>query len=145
MTEFIEGMFKVYEDARAVRDELGAIRAEVWLYKKTGDDDPVWSQLLPTPTLRYIEKQDLQEGGVAPTGNIMLRGIPQGKYTEEDLVTQTDDPTIKKYIVLKPRDAGTSAYLTTNIRRKLLSFDVTILRYEAINEGALTLPVAGNV
>ena len=119
-----------------IRDNIGAKKSNVWFYSKTGENNPVWTQILPTPYVRDIEQEvTLQEGGSLEHGDIILQNLPRYKFSEEDLETSSDDDNTEKYWVIDGR-----AYTTVFIKKGLVSFDVHIRRYDSINKGELVPP-----
>ena len=100
--DLLDSMKSVYADASALRDRLGLIKAKVWLYRKDKGQDAVWKQLLPTPKIRYVENLELQAGGVAEAGEIILKGIPQSLFTETELLTFSSEDDQKRFIVIQP-------------------------------------------
>ena len=138
----LDSMKSVYADASAVRDRLGLVKAKVWLYRKDRGKNPVWRQVLPMPKIRYVENLELQAGGVAETGDIVLKGIPQNIFTEPELLTFSSEENQERYIVVQPPDAPTAAYTSLRIKRNLMSYDLTILRDQSKNPGELAPPEA---
>lgn len=139
--EIIDDLKSVAADAYSIRDEIGAKSANVYLYEKDGDNEPVWQQVLPTPSIRDLSfKQDLMEGGIVERGDLRLGAIPIANYSEEDLRTSGTDRDIRKFWVLQEPGGPTKAYTTVHISRRLLNYIVHIRRFDAINEDDLVVP-----
>ena len=115
--------------------------ANVYLYEKTGEVEPVWRQVLPTPSVRDLSfDQAVMEGGIVQRGDLRLGSIPVSAYSEEDLRTDTMQANKRKYWVIREPGGPTKAYTTVHISRRLLNYVVHIRRYDAINEGDLIIP-----
>ena len=139
--DIVEDLKQVAADAYSIRDDIGAKVANVYFYSKTGSDEPVWQQVLPTPSIKDLSfNLDLMEGGIVQRGDLRLGAIPIANYSEDDLRTDTEIEDQVKYWVLKEPGGLTKAYTTVHISRRLLNYIVHIRRFDAINEGDLLIP-----
>lgn len=95
--------------------------------------------MLPTPYIQFLSHDvNLDRGGLIEEGDLYLKNIPAKKYSEEQLVTTTDDPNIEKYWVVHGPALTPKAYTTSKIDRKnAILFDVVLSRYKSLNEDYL--------
>ena len=139
--DLVNDLKDVARDAYSIRDDIGAKVANVYFYSKTEGDDPIWTQVLPTPSIRDLSfEQPLMEGGIVQRGDLALSAIPVSSYSEEDLRTDSMNHLLRKYWVIVEPGGKTKAYTTIHISRKLLSYIVHIRRYDSINAGELSIP-----
>ena len=136
--DLVDGLKRTVAEVLAIKDEIGAKKANVYLYKKIGAAEPVWTQILPSPTIaEYSLDPRLIAGGEIQQGDLLLRGIPQANYTEEELNTATETEGEERYFVVDKR-----AYTLAHLRKNYLTFDILIRRYDAVNEEDLVPPPA---
>ena len=139
--DLVEDLKGIAEDSFAIRDDIGAKKANVWFYEKKGENDPVWKQILPTPNIVDLSHNvQLMEGGTVESGDLFLRSIPISKFNEEDLETVVENEMDQKYWVIAPPNGFTRAYTSVHIKRNYLSFEVHIRRYKSINDNELQPP-----
>ena len=143
--QLVEDLKQVAADAYAIRDDLGAKLANVYLYSKKMGEEAVWKQLLPTPSIQDLSfDQAMVEGGIVQRGDLRLGGIPVANYNNDDLRTDSKDRDVRKFIVIKEQGAEgkTKAYTALHISRRLLNYVIHVRRFDAINEDDLKVPEA---
>ena len=134
----------VAEQVFSIKDTIGFKKANVFFYSKIGDDDAVWTQILPTPNIRdFSQAIVMQSGGVVKQGDLLLTELPNNKFSQSDLETATIEGKEKKFYVVVPQNATeTQAYTAINIRRNYIDFSVHIRRSQDWG-GQLPPPIEG--
>ena len=115
----------------SIRDRLGANKLKTYRLKlvwpsEIGVGEPVYSkeQVLPSPGISNIEFRSYLTGhGENTDAHLELSGIPQDKYKESDLKNETESRNEQLFWLI-----GSSAFVTTSINRKQISFSVSIKR-----------------
>ena len=148
--ELIDDMAEVYEDAMALKDEIGYKKTNVYLLTSTTTEtiDPntnqstsktthVWEQILPTPIVANLGlERQMMDGGELEQGSLVISQVPVSKYTETQLKTantqEVDGATIEKYYVIDEK-----AYTANYIERKYLHWTINLVRAKAKNVGDL--------
>ena len=126
-----------------VFDDIGGKRANVYRWTKRKGFEDQWEQFLPTPHIQYLEiAQELKEGGIGTSVQVMLKNIPVSLYSEGDLETAVEDETaLKKYWVLSGPGLEPKAYTTkTILKRNPILFDVTLEEFDSINSSDIIIP-----
>ena len=125
-----KSLSKCIDSALSVRDSIGAAIHEVslvqrcWSGETIGDGkhrDTV-TKIVPTPEIReFAHHIMVQTGGAIQQGDILLKGISKNRYSREDLLYQTDDPTREKFYLIDDRE-----YRIVNIVERLVTWDVLV-------------------
>lgn len=124
--------------ALEARDDIGAIKAKVYITTRQWDGDCVGDgdftdcdeQVYPTPHIvEFSHDINLKEGGTIKNGDIMLKGISLKRYTEEDLDLSVvnrdgdDDAYFEKFYKICGK-----LYEVVSITRKFATWNVMIRR-----------------
>lgn len=118
------------ESVLSVRDKTGLKVSNVFFYRKKQNEKPQWTQILPTPIFGKIDEDDkLEAGGILEHQRIFLKAIPRSKFTKSDLQTSSLLGNEERYWVINK-----IPFTTFKIIMNLLTWDVLIERYDAINE-----------
>lgn len=134
MTNVIESLSPVWNDIQSLTDQTGLKLANVFFYTKKEGAEPVWKQILPTPSIREIDEHyQLTEGGILEKDDIILKGIPLS-FNYSDLETATSEGSDRFWII------NEKAYTTVRIERLDLSWTVVTRRFVSINKGELSPP-----
>lgn len=141
--DLVEDLKSVVSSIYEIRDDIGAKKANIYFYKKeiqdNGDDIITWEQVLPSPNIVDLSQNlDLKEGGILGDQELFLKGIPINDFNATDLETDTDNPNVIKYWVIRESNI-TRAFTTVSIKRNLLSYTVHIIRYSSINDNELVI------
>lgn len=129
--QLVEELRPLAAEIGAIRDEIGAKIANVYLLTREEGVPDIWEQILPTPHIRdFSHSLKLVEGGEVRSGDLLLKGIPISKYSEMNLDTALMDQEDEKekYYIIDRR-----AYTLVHIKKNYLTWDVLIRRWEALN------------
>lgn len=139
--QFTNKLKTVVENLQGVRDRMGAKESNIFFLnittKEDGTEAITYDQVLPTPYVaEFKTESQLLEAGIVEAGDLLLKGIPVSKYTQNQLTTSPDktsgDTKQRHWIIVEHNIAR--AYDTVDIRRNLFSYDVHIRRFIAIND-----------
>ncbi len=133
VTEFIEDIIDAAHDAFEARDDIGAIKAEVWFVTRTwsgsrigdGTATETTVQMLPTPNIVDLSHSSrLLEGGVIKQGDILLKSISKLSYpNESDVDCIKSARTDEKFI-----EIGGYLYQVIHVKSNYHCWDVQVRR-----------------
>jgi hypothetical protein len=133
MTDFIEDIKAIANDALQAVDEIGAIKSYVYQITRTwtgsepgdGTATEIKTQILPTPLI-YDLSHDLRlvEGGIFKQGDLILRMISQYNYpNENDVNCFSNDSKIEKFY-----EIDDDLYQVINVRKDYATWNVHVRR-----------------
>ena len=133
VTEFIADIIEAAHDAFEARDDIGAIKAEVWFVTRTwsgsriGDGTATETrvQMLPTPNIvDYSQSSRLLEAGVIKQGDILLKSISKQAYpNESDVDCLKTNKTHEKFI-----EIGGYLYQVIHVKSDYHAWDIQVRR-----------------
>ena len=123
------------------KQTIGALKVLCFLYEKPEsppDAEALWLFPQPQPLAERIDQREtLQEGGVSPSANILLKNLPKNVYNKGRIDTSSVAADTEKYWVLGSSSDQTQVYTTYRITENLLTWDCELLLYQSISPGSL--------
>ena len=133
--ELVEDLRPLMGEVLSLKDEIGTKKSNVYMVEVDEDDNQVFRQILPSPSLSYSTSMMQKEGGVVNQVDATLTAIPISKYSENDLKTFTEDEEKEVFWFIDGK-----AFTTVGIFKRLLTWTVTLKRFSSYNEGDLLVP-----
>ncbi len=132
-TEFIADIIDAAHDAFEARDDIGAIKAEVYLMTRTWSGDRIGDgtasevkvRFLPTPNIVDLSHDmRLSESGVIKQGDIILKSISKLSYpNENDIDCIVTDKITEKFF-----EVGGYLYKVVHVKSNYHAWNVHIRR-----------------
>jgi len=133
VTEFIEDIIDAAHDAFEARDDIGAIKAEVWFVSRSwsgrriGDGTATETrvQMLPTPNIVDLSHNArVVEGGIIKQGDIIIKSVSKKAYpNESDVNCLTTTRTSEKFI-----EIGGYLYQVIHVKSQYHCWDIHVRR-----------------
>lgn len=124
-----ECLLDAIDCAAGIRDDLGLQLAEVsiitrkWTGSRVGEGKFTDTEIKLKPSPEIVDfSHDIRAGqGSYKSGDLILKTIPQSRFTEQDLRTDTGERTVEKFIKV-----GDHFYRTIHIRKRIVTWDIHV-------------------
>ena len=131
MTDFIDDLKEIAHDALGVRDDIGAIKDEVYIIIRVWDGDRIGdgnatetkARVLPSPLIVDLSHDvRISQAGAIKQGDLMLRQISMKAYpSESDINCVSTDKLIEKFY-----EIGGLLYKVIHVKKKYATWEIHV-------------------
>ena len=131
MATLIESVRENIDSVLKIRDDLGAIKAEVFFKTRSWDGGRLGlgvatetiTQILPSPSItRFEHRYSMKEIGRSKDGDLLLKAISINKYPNEaDVLCRTNSKNIEKFYFIDGE-----LYSPVSVEKKYFYWNVVV-------------------